>query len=68
MLVLVDEPQFPVNELFSEFLQYPSKSKFGFDEIFIINLKRRTERKIRMIYCLNELGINATFFEAVDGM
>lgn len=39
----------------------------GLDNIFVINLARRTERRNRMHYCLNELGLNATFIEATDG-
>ncbi|XP_050432465.1 glycosyltransferase 25 family member [Adelges cooleyi] len=39
----------------------------GLDKIYVINLARRTERRKRMRYCLNELGLNATFVEATDG-
>lgn len=39
----------------------------GLDKVFVINLARRKERRNRMLYCLNELGLDATFFEAVDG-
>jgi len=39
----------------------------GLDKVFVINLVRRTERRNRMLYCLNELGLNATFVEATDG-
>lgn len=39
----------------------------GLDKVFVINLARRTERRSRMHYCLNELGLNATFVEATDG-
>jgi len=39
----------------------------GLDKVFVINLARRTERRNRMLYCLNELGLNATFVEATDG-
>lgn len=39
----------------------------GLDKVFVINLARRTERRNRMLYCLNELGLNATFIEATDG-
>lgn len=66
-LFAVDEPVLPVDEILAEFLTFPVKHKFGFDEIFIINLNRRTERRERMKYCLNELGIQATFVDAVDG-
>lgn len=39
----------------------------GLDKVFVINLARRIERRSRMLYCLNELGLNATFIEATDG-
>ncbi|XP_037642447.1 procollagen galactosyltransferase 2 isoform X1 [Sebastes umbrosus] len=41
--------------------------KMGFDEIFLINLKRRSDRRDRMLSSLAVLGINATLTEAVDG-
>ncbi|XP_042354217.1 procollagen galactosyltransferase 2 [Plectropomus leopardus] len=41
--------------------------KMGFDEIFLINLKRRSDRRDRMLRSLAVLGINATLIEAVDG-
>lgn len=39
----------------------------GLDKVFVINLVRRKERLNRMLYCLNELGLNATVIEATDG-
>ncbi|XP_050542373.1 glycosyltransferase 25 family member [Daktulosphaira vitifoliae] len=39
----------------------------GLDKIYIINLARRTERYKRMLYCMTELGLSATFIEATDG-
>lgn len=50
-----------------KFVQYPPKSKLSFSEIFMINLKRRPERRIKMELTLKELGIDYTYFEAVDG-
>ncbi|KAM8726801.1 procollagen galactosyltransferase 2 isoform 3-T3 [Acanthopagrus schlegelii] len=41
--------------------------KMGFDEIYLINLKRRSDRRDRMLSTLAVLGINATLTEAVDG-
>ncbi|KAF3858741.1 hypothetical protein F7725_011942 [Dissostichus mawsoni] len=43
------------------------QGKMGFDEIFLINLKRRSDRRDRMLTSLSVLGINATLTEAVDG-
>ncbi|XP_040911110.1 procollagen galactosyltransferase 2 [Toxotes jaculatrix] len=41
--------------------------KMGFDEIFLINLKRRSDRRERMLKSLAVLGVSATLTEAVDG-
>ncbi|XP_010731705.3 procollagen galactosyltransferase 2 [Larimichthys crocea] len=42
-------------------------AKLGFDEIFLINLKRRSDRRERMLSTLSVLGIHVTLTEAVDG-
>ncbi|KAM9514123.1 procollagen galactosyltransferase 1 isoform 2-T2 [Guaruba guarouba] len=41
--------------------------KMGFDEVFLINLRRRTERRARMLRTLQEQEISCTVVEAVDG-
>nr|XP_033507194.1 procollagen galactosyltransferase 2 [Epinephelus lanceolatus] len=41
--------------------------KMGFNEIYLINLKRRSDRRDRMLSSLAVLGIDATLTEAVDG-
>ncbi|KAG1973575.1 inactive glycosyltransferase 25 family [Pimephales promelas] len=53
----------------SEFLFTPPKpqDKMGFDEIFLINLKRRSDRRERMLNTMAVLGIEATLVDAVDG-
>ncbi|XP_028515953.1 probable inactive glycosyltransferase 25 family member 3 [Exaiptasia diaphana] len=43
------------------------KDKLVFDEIYVINLKRRPLRRKRMVASLAELGIKAKFIDAVDG-
>lgn len=50
-----------------KFVKYPKSTKFKFSEIFMINLKRRPERRIKMELTLRELGIDYTYFEAIDG-
>jgi collagen beta-1,O-galactosyltransferase len=50
-----------------KFVKYPEKSKLTFSEIYMINLKRRTERRIKMERVMKELGLDYTYFEAVDG-
>lgn len=53
----------------SQLLFIPPKPRdmMGFDEIFLINLKRRTDRRERMLNTLDVLGLEVTVTEAVDG-
>ncbi|KAJ0032358.1 hypothetical protein NQD34_002439 [Periophthalmus magnuspinnatus] len=53
----------------SEYLHAsPSQQdKIGFDEIFLINLKRRLDRRTRMFKSMSALGLHPTLTEAVDG-
>ncbi|XP_072776047.1 procollagen galactosyltransferase 1 isoform X1 [Taeniopygia guttata] len=41
--------------------------KLGFDEVFLINLRRRPSRRARMLRSLRELGVAPKLVEAVDG-
>jgi len=62
---LFEDPAMPISEHIS-FI--PSvKSKLGFDEIYLVNLKRRPDRLKRMQACFEELGIDYKLIEAVDG-
>ncbi|XP_061701911.1 procollagen galactosyltransferase 1 [Syngnathoides biaculeatus] len=47
----------------------PSKQpdKMGFDEVFMINLRRRSDRRERMLRALHEQEIDCKITEAVDG-
>ena len=49
------------------FVKYPESSKLSFSEIYMINLKRRVERRLKMETTLKELGLDFTHLEAVDG-
>uniref|UniRef100_A0A4W5MQD7 Collagen beta(1-O)galactosyltransferase 2b n=1 Tax=Hucho hucho TaxID=62062 RepID=A0A4W5MQD7_9TELE len=53
----------------SEYLYNPQmpQDKMGFDEIFLINLKRRLDRRQRMLSTMSSLGLQATLTDAVDG-
>ncbi|XP_029931190.1 procollagen galactosyltransferase 2-like [Myripristis murdjan] len=53
----------------SQYVHHTAKQlgKMGFDEIFLINLKRRLDRRERMMSTLAALGIDVTLTEAVDG-
>ncbi|MED6253595.1 Procollagen galactosyltransferase 2 [Ataeniobius toweri] len=39
----------------------------NFDEIFLINLKRRLDRRTRMLKTMSSMGLRATLIDAVDG-
>ncbi|XP_041344138.1 procollagen galactosyltransferase 1-like isoform X1 [Pyrgilauda ruficollis] len=41
--------------------------KLGFDEVFLINLRRRSGRRARMLRSLHALGVSPRLVEAVDG-
>ncbi|KAK3087084.1 hypothetical protein FSP39_001417 [Pinctada imbricata] len=45
----------------------PTLDMMGFDQIYIINLKRRPERRTRMLNMLKNHGVKAKVTEAVDG-
>ncbi|XP_025903934.1 procollagen galactosyltransferase 1 [Nothoprocta perdicaria] len=53
----------------SRFLPAPPKrpDKMGFDEVFMINLRRRAERRERMLRTLREQEIQCKVVDAVDG-
>ena len=45
----------------------PKKDKLGFDEVYMINLERRPDRRFKMDACFTELGVDYRWFKAVDG-
>nr|XP_013189135.1 unnamed protein product [Amyelois transitella] len=49
------------------YVKYPEKWKFGLDEIYMINLERRPERRQLMELSFKELGMDVKLFQAVDG-
>uniref|UniRef100_A0A8C2EHT1 procollagen galactosyltransferase n=1 Tax=Cyprinus carpio TaxID=7962 RepID=A0A8C2EHT1_CYPCA len=53
----------------SRYLPRPVKrpDKMGFDEVFMINLKRRADRRERMLRALREQEIDCKIIAAVDG-
>lgn len=57
----------PVLDYFQNLVHLPEKSKLNFDEIFMINLERRPERREKMERLFDELGLLVNHFSAVDG-
>lgn len=50
-----------------ELPQSKEKTKFGLDEIYVINLLRRPDRRERLQSTFDILNISARFFDAIDG-
>ncbi|XP_067086553.1 procollagen galactosyltransferase 2 [Osmerus mordax] len=43
------------------------QDKMDFDEVFLVNLRRRVDRRTRMLSTMAALGLQATVTDAVDG-
>ncbi|XP_062136533.1 glycosyltransferase 25 family member [Drosophila sulfurigaster albostrigata] len=57
----------PLLKYFERLVELPAKSKLNFDEIFMINLLRRPERREKMERLFDEIGLDVQHFAAVDG-
>ncbi|XP_045464720.1 glycosyltransferase 25 family member isoform X1 [Harmonia axyridis] len=67
MEILTYEENLLVSKVLKKYVKFPSKDLMGFDRIFMINLLRRPERRRRMVQCFDELGLDVTIIDAVDG-
>ncbi|XP_060535220.1 glycosyltransferase 25 family member [Cylas formicarius] len=56
-----------LNDILAKFVRLPTKDTLQFDQIFMINLRRRTDRRKRMQYCFDVLGLDVSTVDAVDG-
>uniref|UniRef100_A0A2P2I1M3 Glycosyltransferase 25 family member-like n=1 Tax=Hirondellea gigas TaxID=1518452 RepID=A0A2P2I1M3_9CRUS len=66
--VLVNLPPLPVSPLLQQYIpSLPQKDKLGIDQVYLVNLKRRSERRQRMEYSFQELGFDVVALDAVDG-
>lgn len=66
--VLAEHPPLPLSPLLMKYVPpMPKKDKAGFDQIYLISLARRPERRERMYHSFDELGFSVKLFEAVDG-
>ena len=62
------EDPLPVTPELSDYvLSPPTKDNLGVDNVYMINLERRPDRRTKMDTCLNELGIKYQWVKAVDG-
>lgn len=65
--VTVDGEPLSISPVLHSFVKSPSKDTLGFDQVYLINLERRPERRKRMEYCFSELGVSFKATSAVDG-
>ncbi|CAL1680358.1 unnamed protein product [Lasius platythorax] len=65
--ILAFNDYLPLSDDLKEFVMYPEKDTLGLDQIYMINLIRRPERRKRMHRLFDELGIRAEIINAVDG-
>ncbi|GAB6023776.1 hypothetical protein CHUAL_008529 [Chamberlinius hualienensis] len=65
--VIVENPPLSVKPFLSKFIKTTVKDKLGFNEVYLINLLRRSERREKMLSMFNELGVDVKLLDAVDG-
>ena len=66
---LIEGPEFPISSYLESFVRpiEDRRDTLLVDEIYVINLRRRFERRVRMEKSLKVLGIRAKFWDATDG-
>ena len=69
-LIFVKSDHFPPMEahpLLAGYVHYPARDKLGFDDVYVINLERRPERRRRVEWIFRLMGVDFKLFNAVDG-
>ncbi|XP_031840467.1 glycosyltransferase 25 family member isoform X5 [Nomia melanderi] len=65
--ILTDNDYPPLSKVLEHYVKYPVEDTLGVDNIYMINLLRRPERRNRMHRLFKELGIRAYTVDAIDG-
>ncbi|XP_076622754.1 glycosyltransferase 25 family member [Colletes latitarsis] len=65
--ILANSNYLPLSTCLEQFVQYPVADTLHVDNIYMINLLRRPERRDRMYRLFKELGIRAETIDAIDG-
>nr|XP_012148279.1 PREDICTED: glycosyltransferase 25 family member isoform X2 [Megachile rotundata] len=65
--ILSNSNYLPLSTYLEHFVQYPEEDTLQVDNIYMINLLRRPERRERMYKLFKELGIKVETIDAVDG-
>ncbi|XP_077302422.1 glycosyltransferase 25 family member [Arctopsyche grandis] len=64
---IYDESLLTLDRMFDRYTSLPTMDKMGFDEVYMINLLRRPDRKQKMYMCFEQIGLDVKLIEAVDG-
>ena len=64
--VMLEEKMERLDYLYN-MLEKEEPSLLGFEQIYMINLERRPDRRFKMRGCFEELGIKYKYVPAVDG-
>ncbi|XP_076286910.1 glycosyltransferase 25 family member isoform X2 [Lasioglossum baleicum] len=64
---ILNNDDLPLSKDLERYVQYPAEDTLGVDQIYMINLLRRPERRTRMLQLFKELGIRAQTVDAFDG-
>lgn len=69
IMILNDETNalIDVEPEFEQFIKYPEADSMSFDQIFMINLLRRPERRNKMERSFKEIGLHVEHVAAADG-
>ncbi|XP_059622938.1 glycosyltransferase 25 family member [Phlebotomus argentipes] len=67
MMIWNDLERLDVLPRLAQFVTEPKKDRLTLSKIFMVNLKRRPERRAKMEGNFRELGLDVEYFEAVDG-
>ncbi|CAK9802533.1 Glycosyltransferase 25 family member [Anthophora plagiata] len=65
--ILANDNYLPLSKHLEQFVQYPAEDTLEVDNIYMINLLRRPERRDRMHKLFKELGLRVKTVDAVDG-
>ncbi|KZC04706.1 PREDICTED: glycosyltransferase 25 family member [Dufourea novaeangliae] len=65
--ILTNNEYIPLSKDLEQYVEYPVENTLGVDNVYMINLLRRPERRSRMHRLFKELGIRAQTVDAVDG-
>lgn len=64
---LIEGPEFPIASSLISYVNRPKADKLNVDNIYVINLLRRPERRKRMLKSLEVMGIEAQVWRGTDG-